>query len=153
LLEWRALRVWISSRLNPSGKCRIRDTEETLAEVDDPELRSQLESLMRDRRMFLLEMGAAGQLLMSDELDDVLAVEDARLYEEANPLSEDGHIELDPETIEAREDAMVRKMLDEEPFAFIVLGDRIQKLEVGRVLLVRATCAVCQRSISFGRFE
>jgi hypothetical protein len=22
LLEWRALRVWISSRLNPSGKCR-----------------------------------------------------------------------------------------------------------------------------------
>ena len=121
---------------NDAGEI-IRDTEETLAEVDDPELRSQLESLMRDRRMFLLEMGAAGQLLMSDELDDVLAVEDARLYEEANPLSEDGHIVLDPETIEAREDAMVKKMLDCEPFAFIVLGgdhdlsDNIERLSGG----------------------
>jgi hypothetical protein len=99
-----------------------RDSEEILAETDDPELRKQLEDLLRDRRMFLLEMGAAGQLLMSGELEGVLPVEDARLYEKAkNPLSEDGHIELESETIEAREDAMVNKMLDSGLFAFMVL--------------------------------
>ena len=64
-------------------------------------------------------------------------MEDARLYEETNPLSEDGHIELDPETIEAREDAMVKKMLDGGPFAFVVFGgghdlsDNIERLGGG----------------------
>ena len=70
-------------------------------------------------------------------MEDVLPVEDARLYEKANPLSEDGHIELDPETIEAREDEMVKKMLDGGPFAFVVLGgghdlsDNIERLGGG----------------------
>jgi hypothetical protein len=72
--------------------------------------------------MFLLEMGAAGQLLLSGELEDVLPLEDARLYEKTNPLSEDGRIELKPKIIEAREDAMVKKILDGGPFAFMVLG-------------------------------
>lgn len=114
-----------------------RDAEEILAETDDPELRRQLEGVLRDRRMFLLEMGAAGQLLMAGELEDVLPVEDAQLYEKANPLSKEGHIELKPETIEAREDAMVKKMLDGGPFAFVVLGgghdlsDNIERLSGG----------------------
>jgi hypothetical protein len=114
-----------------------RDVEEMLAEADDPELRRQLEGVLRGRRMFLLEMGAVGQLLMTGELEDVLPVEDAQLFEKANPLSKDGHIELKSETIEAREDAMVKKMLDGGPFAFVVLGgghdlsDNIERLGSG----------------------
>jgi len=53
---------------------------------------------------------------------EFLPMEDAELYRKVNPQTEDGRIELDPTIIEAREDAMVKNMLRDGSFAFIVLG-------------------------------
>jgi len=86
------------------------------------EIEAQLLELLDDHKERLLEMGAAGRLLISGELEDVLPLEDADALEKAKPISPSGGVKLDPVKVEARHDAQVKAALREGPVAVIVLG-------------------------------
>jgi hypothetical protein len=58
----------------------------------------------------LMLIGAAGQLLIDEKLEAVLPAEEAEAYKAANPLK-DGKIVFDEKANEAREDAIVRRVL------------------------------------------
>lgn len=68
----------------------------------------------------LVEVGAAGRMLIDGVPITVHPIEDAKLLEAAKPVA-NGKIAPDRKKIEAREDAMVRRMLD-RPVAIAVLG-------------------------------
>ena len=67
-------------------------------------------------------MGAAGRLLISGELEDVLPLEDADALKKAKPISPSGGVKLDPVKIEALHGAQVKVALKETQVAVIVLG-------------------------------
>jgi len=73
-------------------------------------------------RLDLLRVGAAGQLFMAGILEEVVPVDDAELLARANPVAEDGGVNLDREIIEARQDAQVRAMIEGGRFALVILG-------------------------------
>lgn len=58
----------------------------------------------------LMLIGAPGQLLIDEKLEAVLPAEEAEAYKAANPLK-DGKFVLDEKANEAREDAIVRRVL------------------------------------------
>ncbi len=85
-------------------------------------IESQLVTMLDEHKHRLLEMGAAGRLLISGELEDVLPLEDAVALEKAKPISPSGGVKLDPVKLEARHDAQVKTTMKEGPVAVIVLG-------------------------------
>ena len=85
-------------------------------------IETRLLVLLDEHKHRLLEMGAAGRLLISGELDDVLPLEDAVALERAKPISPSGGVKLDPVKLEARHDAQVKATMKEGPVAVIVLG-------------------------------
>lgn len=85
-------------------------------------IEKQLLDLLDQQRPRLLEVGAAGRLLMAGEIDEVLALDDRQLLEAAKPITPDGRVRFDAEKVRAREDAQVRAALDDGPCSLIVLG-------------------------------
>jgi hypothetical protein len=85
-------------------------------------IESDLVTMLDEHKHRLLEMGAAGRLLTSGELEDVLPLEDADALEKAKPISPSGSVRNDPVKIEARHDAQVRAVMKDGPVAVIVLG-------------------------------
>lgn len=75
-----------------------------------------------------LELGAAGQLVLSGDLQTILPAEEAKAYEGANPLKSGGpsdfskKIEFDRQANERREDAIVRNLMKADGVAVITLG-------------------------------
>lgn len=78
--------------------------------------------LIGQSRPLLLEVGAAGRLLMAGEIDGVLHLDDEAALDEANPVTPGGRIRLDAAKARRREDAMVKAALDRGPFSLIILG-------------------------------
>ncbi len=70
----------------------------------------------------LMELGAAGRLVVSGELQTILPAEDSRAFEAANPLLVNGSIRFDEHAEESREDAIVRNLLKADGVAVIILG-------------------------------
>lgn len=85
-------------------------------------IESQLVAMLDEHKHRLLEMGAAGRLLISGELEEVLPLEDAAALEKAKPISPSGGVKLDPVKLEARHDAQVKATMKEGRVAVIVLG-------------------------------
>jgi Tfp pilus assembly protein PilO len=85
-------------------------------------IEAQLVTMLDEHKHRMLEMGAAGRLLISGELEDVLPLEDAVALEKAKPISPSGGVKLDPVKLEARHDAQVKATMKEGPVAVIVLG-------------------------------
>ena len=85
-------------------------------------IEAQLVTMLDDHKHRLLEMGAAGRLLIAGELDDVLALEDADALEKAKPISPSGNVKFDSQKLELRHDAQVKAIMKEGPVAVIVLG-------------------------------
>ena len=85
-------------------------------------IEAQLLALLEQHKHRLLEMGAAGRLLISGELEDVLPLEDAVALDRAKPVTPSGGVKLDPVKLEARHDAQVRATMKEGRVAVIVLG-------------------------------
>lgn len=87
------------------------------------ETQTQIDEIVRERRLNLLRVGAIGRLVVTGEIEDV------------HPL--------DKEQSDADDDARVRSLLDQGPVSFIVLdGDHnltesIQRLSEGRSEYVR----------------
>jgi hypothetical protein len=64
-----------------------------------------------------------GQLLIDGHIKAVVPAEDAKAYEAANPVQADGRIVFDEKATEARENAIVRNMLEKASgTAVLVLG-------------------------------
>lgn len=109
------------------------------------EIEKQLVAMLDEHKERLLEMGAAGRLLISGELEDVLPLEDADALEKAKPISPSGGVKLDPVKIEARHDAQVKAVMKEGPVAVIVLGgahdlsSSVQRLGGGNCEYLRVT--------------
>ena len=84
-------------------------------------IKTQLQTMLDEHRRRLLEMGAAGRLLIAGELEEVLPLEDGDALEGASPISANG-VTFDFEKIEARHDAQVSLVTKERTVAVIVLG-------------------------------
>lgn len=92
----------------------------------------------------LLRIGAAGQLLAAGELAEALPAEDESVYEQADPLAGTaGRLIFDGAANDARQTAIVRRLLDKGPIAVVVLGadhdlsDQVRQLGRGRCEYVR----------------
>jgi hypothetical protein len=85
-------------------------------------LEQHLFGMVAERKPPLLEIGAAGRLLASQEIELVLPLDHAELLEKAKPVRPDGRIRLDPAAIDRRRDGHVRAVLDQGPCGLIVLG-------------------------------
>lgn len=85
-------------------------------------IEAQLVMLLDNHKYRLLEMGAAGRLLISSELEDVLPLEDGEVLEKAKPVTPSGGVELDPVKVEVRHDAQVKHAMAGGPVVVIVLG-------------------------------
>lgn len=71
----------------------------------------------------LRRIGAAGQLLADGVLTEVLPADDADALEAADPVQDDGTVEIDQAAQERREAAIVRNLLtDGRRVAVVVLG-------------------------------
>jgi hypothetical protein len=105
----------------------------------------EIEGLLNQHRVRLLEFGAAARLLMSGELAEVLPLDDADLLDQANPVTPDGQVKHDRDRVRAREDAMVRAVLERKGIVVIILGGNhdlsgsVRRLGQGRVDYVRVT--------------
>jgi len=85
-------------------------------------IEAQLVTMLDTRKHRLLEMGAAGRLLISGELEDMVPLEDAEAMEKAKPISPNGGVKLDPQKIKRRHDAQVKAVVKQGPVAVIILG-------------------------------
>lgn len=85
-------------------------------------IEQQILGLLNEHRLALLELGAAGRLLMSGELEAVLPLEEADKLEAAKPVLPNGEVRLDPDKIKTRNDAQVRAAFKHGPFALVILG-------------------------------
>jgi hypothetical protein len=70
----------------------------------------------------LLEVGAAGRLLISEELEDVLPLEEDGALDRANPITPNGTVSIEENKREARHDAQLRVLAKGSPVAVIILG-------------------------------
>lgn len=102
---------------------------ETSGESGNPRFESMkaahedAQSMLSSRRAQSLRFGAAGRLLLSGELSDVLPLDDEEAHKAAYPVTKEGKVELDEEKIAEREKAMVDRLLgSDEPVCVIVLG-------------------------------
>jgi hypothetical protein len=87
-----------------------------LRDVQPPTGDSAIDQLIRDTYTEdLLQIGAAGRLLLAGEIDDVQPLEDHEAWRAAEPVN----CEIDPATSEARERAMAKRLPNR---AVIVLG-------------------------------
>jgi hypothetical protein len=85
-------------------------------------LEKEIAGMLEENWVALLEIGAAGRLLMSGELQEVLPLDDAELLDAAGPVLANGKLTFDAAKLQARRDAMVQLALAEDHAAVIVLG-------------------------------
>lgn len=130
---------------------RLAGLRKKLSELDDgrlPEetaaIREGISRLSEQSRRDALQIGAAGQLLLAGEIEEILPLEDAAAFKAVNPVGMDG-VNIDQQRNEAREDAHVRKLLDSGPVAVVILGgthdlaDNVKRLDNGGCEYVRVT--------------
>lgn len=116
------------------------DSRQELSEAID-----DIDKILAQYRMDRLQIGAAGQLLLDEEIDEVLPVEDTQAYEDANPVMENGGVVLDRRKIETRQDAQVRRLLQADRCSLVILGgahdlsDNIDRISCGTCEYVKIT--------------
>jgi hypothetical protein len=82
-----------------------------------------LQGLIAENRTAWLNLGACGRLLAAGDVAQVLGPEDGRLTDIGNAKGPDRTIKFEAAPLRAREDAMVRTILEsDKPVAVVVLG-------------------------------
>jgi hypothetical protein len=99
---------------------RTKEAEDRYAKAQKIEV--EILTLLDQHRVALLELGAAGRLLMSGELEEVLPLEDAEKLEQAKPVTPSGEVKVDPAKVEVRRDAQVQIALKHGQRALVILG-------------------------------
>lgn len=111
----------------PRVRKQLEEVRKLLADVTGDQMENakaieaQLLALLDEHKQRMLEVGAAGRLLISGELEAVLPLE-GEGFEKLKPITSSGELDFDPEKMEARHDAQVQAAIKEEPVAVIVLG-------------------------------
>jgi hypothetical protein len=85
-------------------------------------LEKEIAGMLEEHRFAMLEIGAAGRLLVSGELQEVFPLDDAELLDAAAPVLANGKVTFDAAKVAARRDAMIRRALATPRCAVIVLG-------------------------------
>ncbi|WP_417379467.1 hypothetical protein [Gimesia sp.] len=118
----------------------------TLREFEVPEGDGALDLFFKEQyRRDCLQMGAAAQLLISNELKTVVPLENAEAFEAANPIGKDGKIQFDEKAEEKREDEMIKILMKRNGLKVIVLGgghdlkNNLERMKLGSVLYVRVS--------------
>ena len=84
---------------------------------------SEFEKRKKDQnRLDLSELGAAGQLVITGELQTILPAEDAKAFEAVNSVKPDGGINFVEKEEHERENAIVRNLMKADGVAVIVLS-------------------------------
>lgn len=109
-------------------------------------IEQKLKRVLNNYRYDLLQIGAAGRLLMSGELKDVRPVDDRSQLARSNPQTSNGSIRRVSKTaIESREDSQVRCLLKSSGTAVVILGgghdltNNVDRLSNGKCQYVRVT--------------
>ena len=121
----------------------LRSIVEELGEEDAGQLVKQLEGVEQQQHRDLLQLGAAGRLLMEGTIKAVVPLEEVASYEAADPVAEDGTVVLNQDRIEARQDAQVKRLLDGGKCSLIILGgahdlsDNLDRFSGGQTEYIR----------------
>lgn len=115
------------------------DRKDTERYKQTGEIEQEIVGLLEQHRLNLLELGTAGRLLVSGEVEEILPLDDDELLERAKPVRPDGRVELDQKAVEARQDVQVKLALESGPFALIILGGA-HDLSASMKRLSGATC-------------
>jgi hypothetical protein len=105
----------------------------------------EITGLIWEHRKRLLDLGAAGRLLIAGDIEEVLPLDDAELPDQAKPITPDGRMKFEAEKLAARRDGIVKVATARGPFALIVLGgshdlsDSVRRLGGGRCEYIRLT--------------
>lgn len=82
----------------------------------------ELVALLDAHNERMLEMGAAGRLLIAGELEEVLPLEVDGALERAKPITPDGSVRIEENKLEVRHDAQLQELKKAGPVSVIVLG-------------------------------
>lgn len=82
----------------------------------------ELVALLDAHNERMLEMGAAGRLLIAGELEEVLPLEGDGALDKAKPITPDGSVRIEENKLEARHDAQLQELTKAGPVSVIVLG-------------------------------
>lgn len=130
----------------------------TLKKFEVPEGDGAFDLFLKEQyRRDLMQMGAAAQLLISNELKSVLPLENAEAFEVANPVDKDRKIRFDKGKEEKREDEMIKILLKGQGIKVVVLGgghdlsDNLKRMKLDSVLYVRVSSKGYERVVSEGR--
>ena len=138
----------LSSQIAGLQKGRDELVSDNRADAETKRFIEGIKKVEAQYRRDLLQIGAAGLLLLDGEIDAVLPLEDEAAYRAADPVDSNGVVTIDAEKNEAREDGQVRLLLDSGPFALIVLGgahdlsDNVHRLSGGQAEYIRVEVEV-----------
>lgn len=116
----RVLKTIETIKKDEKAKPTSVDPDDEFAEFDNDEFFNAVIAAIN--KTHLLELGAAGQLVVKGELKTLIPAEDSKAFEAANPFQSDGTVVFDKKADEAREDAIVRNLLKSDGVVVIVLG-------------------------------
>lgn len=129
-------------------KRQLNEVRELLVEKPDSEVQvmeAKILNLLYGFYWRLVEMGAAGRLLVSGEIKEVMPMEDDEILDAANPVTSEGQVQFDAEKVQARRDAIVKNVLKAGPFGLMILGgdhdltENVMRVGEGKCEYIRVT--------------
>jgi hypothetical protein len=129
----------------PQLQKQLADVRDLKKGVEAAAIEGEITGLLWEHRKRLLDLGAAGRLLIAGDIEEVLPLDDAVLLDQAKPITPDGRVKFDAEKLGARKEGIVKAATARGPFALIVLGgshdlsDSVRRLGGGRCEYVRLT--------------
>ena len=114
-------RVAIFRDLEENQIPKLRKQLQEARDLKSKEIEQQALQMLDEHSVRLLQIGAAGRLLLAGEIEEVLPLEDSLLHDEADPIT-GSKIHFDRDKVRAREDAHVKAVLDKGPFGLVILG-------------------------------
>jgi hypothetical protein len=120
--------------LRDMEKTQIPELRELLTKAKTARHKAEITEMLDQHKARLLELGAAGRLLIAGEIEEVLPLDDAEALEQ-----------MDLANWALRHDPQVKAVLDNGPFALIVLGgahdlgDSVRRLGGGHCEYIRVT--------------
>lgn len=129
-------------------KSQLNEVRELLVQRPDSDaqvMEEKILDLLYGSYWRLVEMGAAGRLLVSGEIEEVLPMEDHELLDAANPVTSEGQVQFDERKVQARRDAIVKNVLKAGPFGLMILGgdhdltENVKRVGGGKCEYIRVT--------------
>lgn len=155
LIKHRKVRSVYMEGLTEKNLSAFNSFIKTLRKFEVPDGDGAFDLFLKEQyRRDLMQMGAATQLLISNELKSVLPLENAEAFEAANPVNKDGKIRFDEAAEEKREDEMIKILLKGQGIKVIVLGGshdltgNMERMKLDSVRYVRVSSKRYERVVN-----